>query len=87
MSHLSAHCMQLVSELVGGSVREGASKLLSAVPDEAVVGIALQALSNAASGLKQQAEGALEVIAAELAERCVNVIKQLKVWMYGQACV
>jgi len=48
-----------------------------------VAGSALQALSSTASGLKRQAEGVLEVMTAELAEKCVNVVKQLKVRLDG----
>lgn len=71
---------KLTSELIGGSVYEAASKLLAPLQDAAATSSALQALTSAAKGLKHQAEGTLELMAAELAERCVNVIKQLKVW-------
>ena len=73
--------LQLVSELMDGGVRQAAEALLgpALVSDEAAAGAAGRALAGAAAGLRHQSEAVLEVMASELAERCVAVIKQLKV--------
>ena len=73
--------LQLVSALMDGGVRQAAEALLgpALVSDEAAAGAAGRALAGAAAGLRHQSEAVLEVMASELAERCVAVIKQLKV--------
>lgn len=59
-------------------MQQAALALLAPLADEAASTAASQAISAASADLRHQAEGILEAMATDLAERCVAVVKQLK---------